>query len=400
MNINPGSKQSGFFFVPCCMHFSAGPFHVEVFDSISQVEAAWNKFNLSSGHLQSSYLSALESADPSDMEFRYVVISRDHKIAACAYLQLVNYSDANFSGQGSAFLIGALKLFFRLKKIRLLFCGNLFSCDFPCLHYIEDEITFENVLQIIKTIQAKEKCQLLMMKEMKVSDPSVQVLKAQGFRKYDEDLTMSLHISPSWKTFDDYLNALTKKYRKRLRLILDAGKKITVRKLGGEEIKAFLPGIGELFSQTAAKQFLKMGIIRENYFLEMQKAFGDRFFINGYFDGQQLIAFASHIIHDEMLEVHYIGINYSLNNKYSLYFNILYEGVRQAIGMKKKILELGRTAREAKASVGCKPMPSYDYLFVSNRLINFLITVFEKLFLERMGDEWKNRHPFKQTVPA
>jgi len=346
--------------------------------------------------LNSVQLTALEIAKPSDMQFRYVMIRKDGNTVACAYLQLVNFSSKNFSEYGPPLVLPALKLFFGITKIRLLFCGNLFRVDFPCLHLREDFIRFDQALHIIQMIAEKEKAMLLMMKEMNLQPEKIIVLEKNGFRKYEEDLTMALELDRRWNTFHDYHQSLTKKYRKRLRLIRTAKAKLVQKKLSHAETVELLPEIGRLFSQTASKQFLKMGIIDEKYFTAMADAFGENFFINGYFLDGKLVAFASHIIHEHMLEVHYIGIDYTFNEKHSLYFNILYDGVEMAIAMKKKILELGRTAREAKASVGCKPVPSYDYLHVRNRFINFLVKVFENIFLDKMGEEWKNRNPFKE----
>jgi predicted N-acyltransferase len=332
------------------------------------------------------------------MKFRYTVISKNGIIVSCAYLQLVNFSGKNFSENGPRLLLPVLKLFFAVKKVRLLFCGNLFRVDFPCLHWLEQHISFDQALHIIQKIGDHEKSMLLMMKEMNLPPEKITVLEKNGFRKYEEDLTMALELNSSWKKFDDYFHSLTKKYRKRLVKIRNAKSPLIRKRLRRDEIQNLLPEIGKLFDQTASRQFLKMGLIDETYFTAMSDAFGDHFFINGYFLGDKLVAFASHLIHDKMLEVHYIGIDYALNEKYALYFNILYDGLEMAIDMKKKNLELGRTAREAKASVGCKPVPSYDYLFVRNRFIDFLVSIFENIFLDKMGDEWMNRNPFRMPL--
>jgi hypothetical protein len=380
------------------MKFSDGPLQVEISDSLRNIQSDWDEFHAHQPWLKSNLISAPENAHPSDMTFRYVMIRKNDEVVACAYLQLVSFSKKNFSQSGPSLLVPILKLLFAVKKIHLLFCGNIFRVDFPCLHWREEHISFEQILKIIKQIGEKENAMLLMMKEMNYHQEKLNVLEKNGFRKYEHDLTMALDLKNSWNNFNDYHHSLTKKYRKRLRLIRNAKSPLTVRRLNQAETKKLLPQIGDLFNQTASRQFLRMGIIDENYFSTMSETFGDDFFINGYFLGEQLIAFASHLIHKEMLEVHYIGIDYSFNEKYSLYFNILYDGLEMAIEMKKKILELGRTAREAKASVGCKPVPSYDYLFVQNRFTNFLVGVFENIFLDKMGDEWKNRQPFKLRI--
>jgi len=380
------------------MNFSEGPFQVEVYNSIAPVKSDWDEFHLHESWLRSDLLAALEIANPPDMQFRYAMIRKDGNVVACAYLQLVSFSRKNFSDNGPPLILPALKLFFAIKKVRLLFCGNLFRVDFPCLHLNEKYISFNQALLIIKKIGENEKSMLIMMKEMNLPPEKTNELKKQGFRKYEEDLTMSLELDGRWKSFQDYCHSLTKKYRKRLLIIRNAKAPLVQKKLNRDEIRKLLPVIGELFNQTASRQFLKMGLIDENYFTAMSDAYGENFFINGYFLEDRLVSFASHLIHDQMLEVHYIGIDYSFNEKYSLYFNILYDGLEMSIAMKKKILELGRTAREAKASVGCKPVPSYDYLFVRNRFINFLVRVFENIFLDKMGDEWKNRNPFKEST--
>ncbi|MCX6275192.1 MAG: hypothetical protein NTV09_08295, partial [Bacteroidetes bacterium] len=80
------------------MHFSSGDFQVKVIHQISQEAGNWDAFHSEATHLQSGYLAALESAQPADMEFRYVFIYKDGLLVSCAYLQLVNYSEKKFSG--------------------------------------------------------------------------------------------------------------------------------------------------------------------------------------------------------------------------------------------------------------------------------------------------------------
>ena len=115
----------------------------------------------------------------------------------------------------------------------------------------------------------------------------------------------------------------------------------------------------------------------------------------GYFIGEKLIAFSSTLEHQEKLEVHYIGLDYTYNKSHALYFNILFDGIEQAILSEKKILELGRTAREAKAVVGCNPVYFNDYLRIRNKFTRRIVSIFQDYFQSEMGDTWKNRHPFK-----
>ncbi|MBK6445652.1 MAG: hypothetical protein IPF81_10230 [Bacteroidetes bacterium] len=79
-----------------------------------------------------------------------------------------------------------------------------------------------------------------------------------------------------------------------------------------------------------------MGIVDEKYFIALRNACKDRFRMIGYFIGEKLIAFSSTLEHQEKLEVHYIGLDYTYNKSHALYFNILFDGIEQAILSEKK----------------------------------------------------------------
>ena len=195
------------------MDFTLDSYRISVLAHIGESAGTWDSFNISTRLLQSKYLNGLEEAKPSDMEFRYVLIYKDDKLAACAYLQVVNFSELNFSGSKSSLLIMFLKLVFRMKKVRLMFCGNLFSVDYPCLSFNQTLIHFQDLVVILQRICETEKCQLLMLKEINSGDTVHKFLIANGFRKYGEDFTMKLDIPEAWESFEDYFRSLTKKYK-------------------------------------------------------------------------------------------------------------------------------------------------------------------------------------------
>ena len=79
-----------------------------------------------------------------------------------------------------------------------------------------------------------------------------------------------------------------------------------------------------------------------------------------------------------------------------IYFNILLQGLEKAIQLKKEQLELGRTAREAKANIGGKAVYFNDYININGKLANFLSEKFTAYFQNEMGEEWAERHPFRK----
>jgi hypothetical protein len=110
-----------------------------------------------------------------------------------------------------------------------------------------------------------------------------------------------------------------------------------------------------------------------------------------------MIGFATYLEHGDTLEMHYIGMDYKFNNEYNIYFNMLFDGVKHAIEKKKKLLELGRTAREAKASLGAQAVYFNDYIFIKGGFTRFLVNKLGNDFNNQMGGEWRDRMPFKDS---
>ena len=77
-----------------------------------------------------------------------------------------------------------------------------------------------------------------------------------------------------------------------------------------------------------------------------------------------------------------------------IYFNILLDGVERAIDRKKNQVELGRTAREAKANIGGKPVYFNDFIRIKGFLSKLLSKRLTKYFQSEIGEQWVERHPF------
>jgi hypothetical protein len=126
----------------------------------------------------------------------------------------------------------------------------------------------------------------------------------------------------------------------------------------------------------------------------MKKVLNERFECFGIFKDDELIAFSSHIYYPNKneMEIHYIGINSQLNNQYQLYFNILCHGVETAINKQCNTLELGRTAKEAKANMGAVAQINQSYVWLSNGILRSIF----KYMSNSSDNSSINRQPFKQ----
>jgi hypothetical protein len=74
---------------------------------------------------------------------------------------------------------------------------------------------------------------------------------------------------------------------------------------------------------------------------------------------------------------------------------MLQQGIKDAIKAKKKILRLGRTAYEAKAIVGAKPIIKSNFFQISNPILKIAYRYSADYFIAENSTNWQVRNPFK-----
>jgi hypothetical protein len=204
---------------------------------------------------------------------------------------------------------------------------------------------------------------------------------------------MTVSIDPDWVDFEAYVSAFSKKYRQRANKILSARQELEVRFLSLDEIHARRNDINRLYQDVRNKQMLRLGSLTAGYFHNMKKVLNDDFQVLGWFLDGEMVAFSSHLVHPgNAIEVHYIGFQYEVNEKYAIYFNILFEGVRQAILLKKSKLFFGRTGYDAKASAGAVPETGRHYYWIKRGIASLAFRYFISSY--RSKEDWRNRNPF------
>jgi hypothetical protein len=347
-----------------------------------------------------AYFNFLESVNATDISFRYFFIGkkRNEELLPCAriYVQQVHFDQKNLSLE-NRFLSVLAKTFLRFHPFKMLIFGNTFAVNFTPVNYIKGNIEIPELAKIICELSGKIKHDVLILKDIP-DEFNPELEKKPDLEKYNTDLTMTLSIRNNWNSFEDYLSDLTKKYRKRAERILAQGAGLVTKGIGINDFPLYHNRINELLEQVASKQMVRIGIVNARYILRYLEAFPDRFKITGIFNGNDLIAFYTSIDRGSMLEIHYIGIDYKFNAEYAVYFNILFYALQQALAENKTALELGRTAREAKASLGATAEFFNDYIRLNNRLARFLSKKLTGIFQSEMGEKWMERKPLRTAM--
>ncbi|NNC82047.1 MAG: GNAT family N-acetyltransferase, partial [Flavobacteriales bacterium] len=108
----------------------------------------------------------------------------------------------------------------------------------------------------------------------------------------------------------------------------------------------------------------------------------------------KLVGFLSAFDCGEELEVHYVGLDYDCNRELGLYQRMLVEFLRRAIEGGHQRINYGRTAEQAKSSLGAEPVEMRLYTKHRNMIANRLIT---PLMASVAPNSFELRSPFKQV---
>lgn len=363
--------------------------------------------------LSRKYLSVVEKSFLPGLQFRYVILRSGRQPRSILYFQLINLSDEGLGGildleeyGGMAAGISAKinNLLFNPgngRKSYLLVCGNLLVSGNHGVRAAGGEAFAEAIgsIAVLKkhfAFTSDKSCRIVahMVKDYYHDEDSVagSILRKDYFL-LNTDPEMILERRHEWKTFDDYLANLSSKYRVRANQSLSRLEKVEVRELPLEEIVEREAEIFELNCRVLKKAPVKLVKPSSAYFVNLKKAFGDHYRINGFFIDGNLVAFTSALWNQVHFEAHYIGIDYHFNKEYALYQNILYIYIRDFTECSSEKLFFGRTALEIKSAAGARPHHLSCYFRFANRLVN---TLARPLVSSIGPGNWVPRDPFRK----
>ena len=210
-------------------------FSLEVFDTIENLpEMQWNKQIPEANFLmQYDELKLIETTHSGSMQFRYVLAKKEGVTIGAMYFQvvmfhanqLINYFPASAE---TNFAMKGLKVFseklLNLINVKLLVSGNVFMTGengFYFTHDIDKATRAKILRKTTRDIMKNDSS----IKAVLVSDlyhPKTEFdtdFKKCGYNEIYVESDMSIHLREEWKTFNDYMNALSSKYRVRAKRV-------------------------------------------------------------------------------------------------------------------------------------------------------------------------------------
>ena len=375
----------------------------KIYNSVKELPALWDTVAQSNVFLQTSYLSVLERSAPVNMECFYIGIFENSELIG---VSLAQYLDLNklesFGERDKCFKTIIRNFIFKNFASHTLFLGNNMITG-QNGYVFSKEIDFNHISEIL--LQSADEITLYFRKKgisihlVSFKDfydhCSVELKKYRfsNIYEFNTQPNMIFYLDQNWKSLDDYVAALSKKYRdqfKRARKKFDG---IQMKNLSYEEVLRNEEKIYELYHYVAKNAPFNTFFLSKNHFSTLKGQCGNRFQIFGYFLNEELVGFHTLLLNDETLETYFLGYNDHIQKENMLYLNMLYNMTEYGIENEFKRIIFGRTALEIKSSIGATPVQMSGFIYHNNKLINrFIGKIFRNLEPEL---HWQQRHPFK-----
>jgi predicted N-acyltransferase len=214
-----------------------------------------------------------------------------------------------------------------------------------------------------------------------------------GMYEFNTQPNMIFKLKPEWKSNEDYIAALSKKYRDQYKRAHKKFDGIEIRELFLGDIILMENRIYELYYHVAKNAPFNTFFLARNHFSSFKKQCGDRFILVGHFLKNELVGFHTLLLNGNTLETYFLGYDEQIQKERMLYLNMLYDMTKYGIDSQFEEIIFGRTALEIKSSVGAEPVIMSGFIYHSSKLIN---KYFDRIF-PRLEPTltWQQRHPFK-----
>lgn len=389
-------------------------FSFTLYDKSSGVDRnEWQKIS-NGGELffNIDYLALLENSSETLLQSRYIKVYFNNEIVGIIYCQIIDFNAGVFEdllvNKDAPEKSNRLKLFEKYISnnknetlLRLFTCGNnLISGEYGFLfsNQVDKKTQHTILLELIDLVGKEEKLggtiSAILIKDFYNHLRPKQLFTSRGFESFVVEPNLLVDVPEGISNLEEYIQLFSKKYRNRAKSIFKKSAVIQIKTLKFEDIKQQEAQLYALYENIYNKAKFKLIKLPKNYFSSTKKLFECAFNVNGYYLNDEIVAFSSSfLLADNVLEAHYIGINYNLNNEYELYQTILYNMIQSGIENNCKKINLGRTAAEIKTTVGAKAKDLICYIKPQNTVSKFIQKPFIK-FLQ--PEQWTPRNPFKE----
>ncbi|MBA4317447.1 MAG: 8-amino-7-oxononanoate synthase [Flavobacterium sp.] len=378
-------------------------FSIKIYSSASELPENWNRLAIDNIFLSKEYLAVLEKSAPTNMTCHFIGLFKDDELAGIALSQFLDLNKMESFGERDKCIKTTVRnVVFKNFCSHILILGNNMLTG-QNAYAFSDKIDTIQGLQALKT--ASEKLEIIFKKKglkvhvttfkdfAKEEATGFQQAGYQNYFQYSTQPNMLFDIPSYWKSEQDYINALTKKYRDQYKRARKKAEGIEKRKMHLEDIIKHEETIYDLYHHVAKNAHFNTFFLPKNHFRTFKETLKDKFLFYGYFLDEKLIGFNTLIKNGEVMDTYFLGYDDSVQREKMLYLNMLYDMVAYSINKGFREIIFARTALEIKSSIGAKPQEMFGLGQHSNRIVDL---AFEKIFCYLEPTVvWQERNPFK-----
>ncbi|RYJ39682.1 8-amino-7-oxononanoate synthase [Flavobacterium anhuiense] len=374
----------------------------QIYKSASLLPVEWNSLAENNIFLTREYLEVLENSSPVNMTCHFIGLFEEKKLIGIVLTQFLFAEKLESFGERDKCLKTSVRNF-ALKNFasHVLFVGNNMLTG-------QNAFIFDKSVKESKAIKTLHKAINQLKKDLKESGKKVHITSIKDFTakeieslqaEFKNNYTFSTQpnmifdIKENWKTEQDYIDALSKKYRDQYKRARKKSEGIVKQQMSLSDIKQYEDVIYDLYFHVAKNAPFNTFFLARDHFSFFKEIMGDNFLLYGYFLEGKLIGFNTLIKNGEVMDTYFLGYDESIQREKMLYLNMLYDMIAYSIKKGFREIVFARTALEIKSSVGAKPVKMYGLITHSNSLINHNISRFFN-YLEPKT-EWQERNPFK-----
>lgn len=381
-------------FVPSSMSY-----HLKIYTSVSGLPESWD--TVIGNHnimLSAAYFRVLETSKPQNMICYFMGFFEDGHLTGGALFQYLDFI-RHKTFQKDEVWCSIRNLTARKFSRDVMILGNNMLTGQNGFYFDPLKISAERMILLLEEAVRKmqkdiRKTSLIIYKDYRSEFSSLfQGAAFQSYFRFSVQPTMILEIRESWKTFGDYLNDFSTKYRTRAKAARKKLAGIEKRELGPEEIGRYREEMNILYQNVAENAPFNTFFLEENHFKSMKEHLEINFKVFGYFSDQELVGFYTLILNNNDVDTYFLGYDKKLQKEKQIYLNMLLDMAAFAIDHRFKRIIFGRTALEIKSTVGAEPVEIFGLIRHTYSVINpFMKNIFPFLSPKT---EWVQRNPFK-----
>jgi predicted N-acyltransferase len=358
--------------------------------------------------LTRAFLKAVQQATPNGMILRFALIYRNGQPVSAVATQTFDI-DGSQLVQSVEELSKEDRMQFAVRKLsgkalgavrrRVMVCGNVAAWGPHGVAFRPKENAQElwpGVAEALYRMRRSDKLHgqvdYVLVKDLSVGLSQMAApLEQFSYRSFETEPDMQLTLPPKWRCFDDYLGGLNKKYRKAVnevgRELESAG--VIVRTLATLDDHV----LHELYHAVARRAQVRLAELPAGYFSALANSLGDdRFVVLAAEQADRMIGFVSVIRDGQTAVGYYLGLDYEANAKLPVYHRLLYAVIEQSIRWGCSQISFGRTALDAKARLGCQPVPTFVWVRHRVPMLNLIVRQLLKVVPH---DEPPERNPLR-----